>query len=317
MRHPEASRVYFLEKKPEWLKIKLYSGEKFDKIKNALRKRNLYTVCEESRCPNIPECWSNEGTATFLLMGDVCTRACRFCHIKTAYPAKPLDAEEPVKLAEAIAEMDLDYAVLTSVTRDDLKDGGAAHFASCIREIKKRHPNALIEVLTPDFRGSKDAIKTVVDAKPDVFAHNIETVRDLQKKIRDPRANMDQSLFVLKYVKELDPDIITKSSMMLGIGETEEQIVSAMNELRAAGVQILTLGQYLRPSSWHVPVFEYVHPDKFKKLQAIAEGKGFLFVAAGPFVRSSYRAGELFVKHVRNGKRSGENNHGTENPAYS
>ncbi len=305
MRHPEATRVYFLERKPEWLKIKLYSGEKFDKIKNALRKRNLYTVCEESHCPNIPECWANEGTATFLLMGDVCTRACKFCHIKTAYPAKPLDAKEPVKLAEAIAEMGLDYTVLTSVTRDDLPDGGAAHFALCIKEIKKRHPNALVEVLTPDFKGNKDAIKTVVEAGPDVYAHNIETVRDLQRKVRDPRANMDQSLFVLKHVKELNPNIITKSSIMLGIGETEEQVISAMDELRSAGVQILTMGQYLRPSSWHLTVAEYVHPDKFNRLKGIAESKGFLFVAAGPFVRSSYRAGELFIKHALHGKHPG------------
>jgi lipoic acid synthetase len=298
MRHPQATPVYFLEEKPEWLKIRLHSGERFDKIKTALRKRNLYTVCEESHCPNIPDCWANEGTATFLLMGDVCTRACKFCHIKTAYPAKPLDQEEPKKLAEAIAEMELDYAVLTSVNRDDLPDGGAAHFAACIREIKKQHPDTLVEVLTPDFKGNRESIKTVVEAGPAVFAHNVETVRELQRKVRDPRANFDQSIFVLKLVKELSPNIITKSSIMLGVGETEEQVIAAMDELRTAGVQILTMGQYLRPSSWHLPVAEYVHPDKFNKLKAIAESKGFLFVAAGPFVRSSYRAGELFIKHV-------------------
>lgn len=291
-------QVFLGANKPEWLKIKPHpSGEKFSKIKQALRKRNLYTVCEESHCPNIPECWANEGTATFLLMGDVCTRACKFCNIKTGHPVQ-LDAEEPKKIASAIAEMELDYAVLTSVDRDDLPDQGSNHFAECIREIKKMHPDTIVEVLIPDFRGDETAIKTIMDAGPEVIAHNLETVKELQTKVRDRRANYEQSLKVLRTVKEINKKIFTKSSIMLGLGETEEQVLQALKDLRENNADIVTFGQYLRPSGWHLKVEEYVHPDKFEWYKQKALELGFAYCASGPFVRSSYRAGELFVKNV-------------------
>lgn len=271
----------------------------FQKIRQALRSRGLVTVCEEAHCPNISECWANESTATFMVMGDTCTRACKFCNVKTHYPGKPLDPDEPRKLAEAIAEMELDYAVVTSVNRDDLKDQGAGHFAACITEIKRQHLECLVEVLIPDFRGNLDLVHQIVDAKPDVMAHNIETTRALTPKVRDPRAKYDQSLQVLKAIKEINPAIFTKSSIMLGLGEHDDDVVQAMKDLRAIGVDIFTLGQYLRPSDWHLPVVEYVRPEKFEQFKKIGEQLGFAFVAAGPLVRSSYKAGELFVKHLK------------------
>jgi len=285
-------------RKPDWLKIHGWSTEKFTKIKHAVHSRGLFTVCEESHCPNIPECWSNEGTATFLLMGDVCTRGCKFCHVKTSNKGLSLDPEEPRKLAAAIAEMGLDYAVLTSVTRDDLPDQGASHFAECIKEIKRQSPETLVEVLTPDFQGNKDCIRIIAEAKPDVFAHNLETTKILQGKVRDRRANYEQSLSVLKMMKEINPKIFTKSSLILGLGETDEDVLQAFRDLRAVGVDIVTLGQYMRPSAIHLQVLEYVHPDKFEWYKQQALALGFKFVAAGPFVRSSYRAGELFIKHI-------------------
>jgi len=287
--------------KPEWLKIRAPSRlESYEKIKKAMRSRGLVTVCEESHCPNIPECWANEGTATFMVMGDTCTRACKFCNIKTAYPAKPLDPDEPRKLAEAIAEIGLDYAVVTSVDRDDLPDQGAGHFAACIREIKKQHPDCLVEVLIPDFRGDKTCIKQIVDAKPDVTAHNIETTRVLTPNIRDPRAKYDQSLDVLQAIKKMNPKIFTKSAIMLGLGEKEEDVIQAMKDLRAIDVDIFTIGQYLQPSQKHIKLVEYVHPDMFLHFKTVGEKLGFAFVASGPFVRSSYKAGELFVKNILN-----------------
>lgn len=243
------------------------------------------------------ECWSG-GTATFMVMGDTCTRACKFCAVKTGYPASPLDENEPEKLANLVKEWKLDYIVITSVDRDDLKDQGAGHFAKCITEIKKVNKDIIIEVLIPDFRGNADCIKTIVEAGPDVIAHNIETVERLQKKIRDPRANYQQSLFVLDYAKKLNGKIFTKSSIILGLGEKEEEIIQCMVDLREINVDILTLGQYLRPSSWHLDVQEYVKPETFDLLQKRAEELGFLYCAAGPFVRSSYRAGELFIKNM-------------------
>lgn len=285
--------------KPDWLRIRAPSSlDSFQNIKHILRKHGLVTVCEEAHCPNMGECWANESTATFMVMGDTCTRACKFCQVKTHYPGKPLDADEPRKLAKAIAEIGLDYAVVTSVNRDDLKDQGASHFAACIREIKRQHPDCLVEVLIPDFRGDRDCVRLIVDAKPDVVAHNIETTRALTPKVRDPRARYDQSLGVLKAIKEMNPAIYTKSSIMLGLGEHEDDVVQAMKDLRAVGVSIFTLGQYLRPSDWHLPVVEYVHPNVFTRYKKRGETLGFAFVAAGPFVRSSYRAGELFVRHV-------------------
>ena len=282
--------------KPQWLKIRPPS-QKYEEIKKTIRKNNLNTVCEESHCPNMAECWSG-GTATFMVMGDTCTRACKFCAVKTGFPAMPLDPEEPVKLADVANEWKLDYIVITSVDRDDLKDQGAGHFANCIAEIKKVNKDIIIEVLIPDFRGNVDLIKTIVEARPNVIAHNIETVERLQKKIRDPRANYRQSLFVLETVKEMNPKIFTKSSIILGLGEKEEEVVQTMKDLREINVDILTLGQYLRPSSLHLSVEEYVHPDTFDKLKKKAETLGFLYCAAGPFVRSSYRAGEFFVKSM-------------------
>lgn len=283
--------------KPQWLKIKPPSTGQFIKIKETLKKYNLHTVCEESHCPNIPECWSG-GTATFMILGDVCTRGCRFCQVNASAKGKPIDPYEPIKLAYAIKEWNLDYIVITSVDRDDLEDQGSDHFAKCIDEVKKRIPGLIVEVLIPDFRGDEGCLKKVVDAKPEVIAHNVETVRRLQSEIRDRRAGYEQSLSVLANVKKLNPKIFTKSSIIVGFGETDEEILQTMKDLRAVGVDILTIGQYLRPSDWHLPVAAYVPPEKFEFYKAMAEDMGFLYVASGPFVRSSYRAGELFVKNV-------------------
>ena len=284
--------------KPQWLKIKLTANDNFIGIKQTLKQNGLHTVCESAHCPNISECW-NTGTATFMLMGDVCTRGCKFCAVKTGNPMKQLDAEEPKKLAKALSEIKLfDYVVLTSVNRDDLHDGGASHFAECVKEIKKKYPEIIVEVLIPDFKGYIEALKKIVDAKPEVIAHNIETVERLQKKVRDPRANYRQSLLVLENVKKINPKIYTKSSIMLGLGETDEEIIQAMKDLRKIRVDILTIGQYLRPSEWHLQVNEYVMPEKFEYFKQKALELGFLFCASGPFVRSSYRAGELFMRNT-------------------
>ena len=282
--------------KPQWLKIKLKREEGFDKIDATLKKYDLHTVCQEAHCPNISECW-NGGTATFMIMGDICTRGCRFCAVRTGRP-KALDSDEPRKLARAISEWGLDYIVITSVDRDDLPDQGAQHFAECISEVRKENPDILIEVLIPDFRGDEDLIKIIVEAKPDVLAHNIETVRRLQN-VRDRRANYEQSLSVLKLAKELGIKY-TKSSLMLGLGETDEEVIEAMQDLRTIGVDIITFGQYLRPSNKHVQISEYVHPDKFEYFKKLADSMGFLYCASGPFVRSSYRAGEFFIKGMLN-----------------
>lgn len=284
--------------KPQWLKIELSRNDNFDNIDSTLKKYNLHTVCQEAHCPNISECW-NGGTATFMVMGSVCTRGCRFCAVKTGKPLT-LDKDEPHKLAQAIKEWGLDYIVITSVDRDDLPDQGAQHFASCINEVREENPDILIEVLIPDFRGNKELIKIVTGAKPDVLAHNIETVRRLQKSVRDVRANYEQSLSVLKLAKKFGVKY-TKSSLMLGFGETDEEIIEAMNDLRAVGVDIVTFGQYLRPSNKHVQITEYVHPNKFEYYKKMAEELGFLYCASGPFVRSSYKAGELFLKGLMKG----------------
>ncbi|HLC59967.1 MAG TPA: lipoyl synthase [Candidatus Nanoarchaeia archaeon] len=284
--------------KPEWLKIKFVQNDNFSGIKETLNKHRLHTVCESAHCPNISECWSG-GTATFMLMGDVCTRGCKFCAVKTGNPRKELDKDEPRKLAEAIAEIKLfDYVVLTSVNRDDLDDGGSGHFAECITEVKKEYPKIIIEVLIPDFKGDIDSLKKIIDANPEVIAHNIETVERLQKKVRDPRANYRQSLSVLENIKKLNPKIYSKSAIMLGFGETDEEIIQAMEDLRTVDCDILTIGQYLRPSDWHLPINNFVPPEKFKYFEQKALELGFLYCASGPFVRSSYKAGELFMKNV-------------------
>ncbi len=264
-------------------------------LKGLLRTLDLHTVCEEAHCPNVWECWGG-GTATIMLMGDLCTRGCRFCAVRSGNPHGLLDLEEPRKVAEALAELGLTYVVLTSVDRDDVPDGGASHFAATIREIKTRNPETLVEALIPDFQGDLDAVRTVVEAGPDVLDHNLETVRRLQGVARDRRANYEQSLAVLRGAKSLRPSLFTKSSLMLGLGETREEVLEAMRDLRANGVDLLTLGQYLRPSEWHLPVQEYVSPEAFEALREDGEAMGFAYVAAGPLVRSSYRAGEFFLE---------------------
>jgi len=290
--------------KPQWLKIKISINDEFSNIKNTLKNYNLNTVCEEAHCPNISECWSG-GTATFMLMGDTCTRGCKFCAVKTGNPMKKLDAEEPKKLAHALAEIKLlDYVVLTSVNRDDLSDGGASHFADCVKEIKKAYPEIIVEVLIPDFNGNVEALRKIINAKPEVIAHNIETVERLQKKIRDARANYRQSLDVLENVKKLNPRIYTKSSIMLGLGEVDEEVLQSMKNLRGINVDIITFGQYLRPTDWHIPISSFVAPEKFEYFKNKALELGFLFCASGPFVRSSYKAGELFVRNVLMNKNS-------------
>ena len=290
--------------KPEWLKIKLTVNDEFSNIKSTLKKHELHTVCEEAHCPNISECW-NTGTATFMLMGDTCTRGCKFCAVKTGNPMKQLDAEEPKKLAKALAEIKLfDYVVLTSVNRDDLEDGGASHFAECVKEIKKAYPEIIVEVLIPDFNGNVEDLKKIIDARPEVIAHNIETVERLQRKVRDVRANYKQSLGVLENVKKMNARIYTKSSIMLGLGETDEEIIQSMKDLRKINVDIITFGQYLRPTDWHIPISSFVSPQKFDYFKQKALELGFLFCASGPFVRSSYRAGELFVKNIINRQKS-------------
>jgi lipoyl synthase len=281
--------------KPSWLKIKAPSGEHYEALKQRARRLTLATVCEEARCPNIGECWSI-GTGTFMLMGDTCTRGCRFCAIKTAKRPPALDPDEPQKIAEAVVEMGLSYVVLTSVDRDDVEDGGAAHLADCLRAIKAESPDVLLEMLIPDFTGNRDALRKVAEAPIAVMAHNLETVRRLTPTVRDPRADYDQSLDVLRWTKELAPGLLTKTSLMLGLGETEDEVVEAMKDCRDNDVDIITFGQYLRPSKKHLAVVEYIHPNTFDRYADIAKELGFGYVASGPLVRSSYRAGELFIE---------------------
>lgn len=282
-------------RKPSWLRIRPPSGERYIEMKGRARRLKLATVCEEAKCPNLGECWGG-GTATFMLMGEECTRGCRFCAVTTAKRPPPLDANEPEHIAEAVAEMGLRYVVLTSVNRDDLPDGGAAHLAACIDAIKARTPSILLEMLIPDFEGQHDSVRLMANAPIQVLAHNIETVERLTPVVRDPRARYEQSLEVLEYAKGVSPKLLTKSSIMLGLGETVDEVVRSMSDLRARGVDILTLGQYLRPSPRHLPVVEYVHPNTFDRLADRARRMGFGYVAAGPLVRSSYRAGELYVE---------------------
>ncbi len=282
------------DRKPSWLRVNVPGGERYLKVKETLRTLRLHTVCAEAHCPNVAECWGG-GTATVMLMGDVCTRGCRFCHVKTAARPPALDPDEPRHLAEAVAELGLDYLVVTSVDRDDLPDGGAAHFAEAIRRLKEI-PGLLVEVLTPDFRGDADAVRTIGRAAPDVFANNIETVRRLTPVVRDARAGYDQTLGVLDRMRREFPAVVTKSSIMVGLGEAADEVLETMRDLRAHGVDILTLGQYLRPSAWHLPVQEWVSPEQFATYREQGLALGFRYVASGPLVRSSYRAGELFLR---------------------
>ena len=288
-------------RKPDWLKSRPPSGNRFTEIKATLRDRNLHTVCEEANCPNMGECWSGgqngPGTATFMLMGDRCSRGCNFCDVATG-GMEPLDPEEPANVADAVAEIGLDYVVLTSVDRDDLADGGSAHFAETIRAIKRRDPDILVETLIPDFQADPDAIDRIVEAGPDVIAHNIETVERLQWPVRDRRATYEQSLSVLDRI-DRTTDVYTKTSLMLGVGEYAHEVYRTLGDLREVGVDVVTFGQYLQPSRSHLDVFEYVHPDVFETWREVAETEfKFLYCASGPMVRSSYRAGELFVDAV-------------------
>lgn len=285
------------ERKPEWLRVRPPAGESYGHLKGLLQDLNLHTVCEEAHCPNVWECWGG-GTATIMLLGDLCTRGCRFCAVKSGNPHGLVDVDEPRNVAEAIAELGLTYVVLTSVDRDDLPDGGASHFGATIREIKARDPDILVEALIPDFQGDLDAVRTVVQSGPDVLDHNLETVRRLQAVARDRRANYEQSLAVLRSAKRAREGLFAKSSLMLGLGETRDEVLEAMRDLRANDVDLLTLGQYLRPSEWHLPVQEYVTPETFDELRTAGEELGFRYVAAGPLVRSSYRAGEFFLEKV-------------------
>lgn len=279
-----------VQRKPEWLKIKLNTNENYTGLKKMMREKSLHTVCEEAKCPNIHECWAVRRTATFMILGDVCTRACRFCAVKTGLPTE-LDWQEPERVADSVTLMNLKHVVVTAVARDDLKDGGAAVFAETVRAIRRKNPFTSIEVLPSDMGGVFENLQALMDARPDILNHNIETVKRMTPRIR-ARATYDRSLEFLRRAKELQPDIPTKSSIMVGLGETKEELIEAMDDLRANNVDILTLGQYLQPSKKHLEVVKYYHPDEFAELKEIALQKGFSHCEAGPLVRSSYHADE-------------------------
>jgi len=282
-------------KKPPWLKVPFPGGDRYSWIKSRSTRLNLSTVCEEANCPNIGECW-NGGTATFMLMGDTCTRGCRFCAVKSSKYPPALDADEPSKLAGTIKKMNLNYVVLTTVNRDDFQDQGASHIARCIKATQRTSPRLLIEMLMPDFRGEIELVQQIIDASPAVLAHNLETVRRLTPEVRDYRADYDQSLEVLRYLKTNCPEGYTKSSLMLGLGESRREILQAMDDMRDAGVDFLTIGQYLQPTRKHLKVLKFLHPDEFNELGQIGDQMGFDYVAAGPLVRSSYKAAEFYIE---------------------
>lgn len=281
--------------KPAWLRVKNTTTPQYASVKEQVKEHRLATVCEEAKCPNIAECWSH-GTATIMLMGAICTRACRFCAVDTGNPRGLLDRDEPTNTARTVSLMNLDYVVLTSVNRDDLPDGGAQHYADSIRAIKALCPKTKIEALTPDFQGVQNDIALLLDSGLDVFAQNIETVERLTHPVRDNRAGYQQTIDVLSFAKRYRPDVLTKTSLMLGLGETDEEIIQTMDDLRAAKVDILTLGQYMQPTKNHLPVVRYVTPDAFVRFREIGLEKGFFEVASGPMVRSSYRADRVFKR---------------------
>lgn len=293
---------------PPWLKTEIPIGKNYYKLKESLRDLNLSTVCEEAKCPNIGECWGGSdgktATATIMLLGDQCTRGCRFCSVKTNKKPLPPDPMEPENTATAISQWGLSYVVLTSVDRDDLPDGGASHFAETVLKIKEKNPSLLVECLTPDFRGNKDHVNIIVESGLDVFAHNVETVDRLQLLVRDPRAGYEQSLNVLRHAKCLRPDLVTKTSIMLGVGERDEEVLQTMTDLRKADVDCLTLGQYMQPTRSHLKVSEYITPQKFKYWENVGEKLGFAYTASGPLVRSSYKAGEFFLANLVNKRKS-------------
>lgn len=290
-------------RKPEWLKVRLPASESYFEIKRRLRRLKLHTVCEEAQCPNIGECWAS-GTATIMLMGDICTRGCRFCAVTSGKPAA-LDPEEPANTAHAIKEMGISYVVLTSVDRDDLPDGGAAHIAETICAINTLCPDVKVETLVPDFQGDLAAVRTMFIHPPHVFAHNLETVERLTPVLRDARCDYRESLRVLAYAKELRPDIFTKTSLMLGLGETSDEVEQAMRDAREVGVDFLTVGQYLRPSRKHMALEEYVPLETFKHFEELGLELGFKYVASGPLVRSSYKAGEHYIEGLLREKEGG------------
>lgn len=310
---PSKAREVLASKKPEWLRIRPPAGENYVRIKGLLEEKKLHTVCQEAHCPNLSECWAS-GTATFMLGGDTCTRACRFCAIKTARIPPPLDPKEPEHIAESVSALGLKYVVLTSVDRDDLADQGSNHFAETIRGLKKRQPDLLVEALVPDFRGELREVETIVRSGLDVYAHNIETVKRLQDRVRDPRAGYKQSLLTLKgaqiLAKDLRPEtrMLTKSAIMLGLGETRDELKEAFQDLREFGVEVLTLGQYLRPSLSHLPVEKYYTPEEFEDLGELARSYGFFYVASGAMVRSSYKAAEFFMEGLLRGAHSEKSN---------
>jgi lipoic acid synthetase len=294
-RHPEKVKNTLnpIPRKPDWIRVRLSNSSVYNSTKEIVKSNNLHTVCEEAACPNISECWSKKH-ATFMIMGDTCTRACAFCNVKTGLPNK-LDNEEPSRVAMATKSLSLNHVVITSVDRDDLSDGGADHFYKTIIEIRKNNPTTTIEILTPDFLRKGDVFKKVVDAKPDVFNHNIETVPSNYLKVR-PGSRYFQSINLLKEVKSYDKKIFTKSGLMLGLGENEDELYQVMDDLRCANVDFLTLGQYLQPTNKHYPIKKFVTPDEFKKYEKVAYSKGFLLVSSSPMTRSSYHAGDDFKK---------------------
>ncbi|KAK8829409.1 hypothetical protein WA577_004674 [Blastocystis sp. JDR] len=299
---PDSSKKQVRSRLPPWLKAELPSGENYEHLLKTVRKLKLATVCEEAKCPNIGECWGGKdgiATATIMLMGDTCTRCCKFCGTKTSSHPAPLDANEPVNVAKAIADWGLDYVVLTSVDRDDLSDYGASHIAKTIRELKRlSKKKIIIECLTPDFNGQRECVEEVARSGLSVYAHNIETVERLSPFVRDRRAAYRQSLRVLEVAKEANPQVLTKTSIMLGLGESREEIEQCMCDVRASGVDIMTFGQYLRPTKNHLPVKRFVEPKEFEEWKKVGEEMGFKYVASGPMIRSSYRAGEFYLKSL-------------------
>jgi lipoic acid synthetase len=292
---PDADPVVHGQK-PRWLRAKMPSGKGYSNTRGIVHEHRLSTVCEESMCPNIGECW-NAGTATIMVLGSVCTRACRFCAVDTGNPKGWLDRDEPANTGRAVRLMGLEYVVITSVDRDDLPDGGAAHYAACVREIKQKSPKTAVEALTPDFNGVNEHVAVVVDSGLDVFAQNVETVKRLTHPVRDPRAGYEQTLDVLRYAKQHRPEVLTKTSLMLGLGERDSEIMRTMDDLREANVDILTLGQYLRPTPNHLAVERYVTPDEFNAYRVEGLERGFVEIVAGPMVRSSYRAEQVLQKN--------------------
>ncbi|MEK4442957.1 lipoyl synthase [Niallia sp. FSL W8-0951] len=285
-------------RKPEWLKIKLNTNENYTGLKKMMKEKQLHTVCEEAKCPNIHECWAVRRTATFMILGAICTRACRFCAVKTGLPTE-LDWQEPERVADSVFAMNLKHVVITAVARDDLKDGGAAVFAETVRAIRRKNPFTSIEVLPSDMGGVEENLRLLMDAKPDILNHNIETVERLTPRVR-ARAKYHRSLEFLRRAKEMQPNIPTKSSIMVGLGETKEEIIATMDDLRANNVDIMTIGQYLQPTVKHLKVQKYYHPDEFKELKEIALSKGFSHCEAGPLVRSSYHADEQVNEAKKN-----------------